>query len=270
MDYSKEERETIKELLKVLGESGSLDELGVGIVRDSISDILYPGTSVLHTRAKYYILIPYRAKKSGQRGGLNMSYICGKSRNKIVHTQECRYVKMIPDNNKKYYRSLQEASDAGYVQCRYCAYIKKYLKGNERDLEKYCRLNGVYFYFNPSDGSIDVISKSGKWKIIVNGQKHYIWLYHKNNHGCNYEDFVPGYHSQKIRCNTLQGYMDYIIKHDQYREEDPLYENQKHNTVKGSKKWKKQKKRADRIRRTQSIRYVRALIDNIALGNIAY
>ncbi len=199
-----------------------------------------------------------------------MSYICGKSRNKIVHTQECRYVKMMPDNNKKYYRSLQEASDAGYVQCRYCAYIKKYLKGNERDLEKYCRLNGVYFYFNPSDGSIDVISKSGKWKIIVNGQKHYIWLYHKNNHGCNSEDFVPGYHSQKIRCNTLQGYMDYIIKHDQYREEDPLYENQKHNTVKGSKKWKKQKKRADRIRRTQSIRYVRTLIDNIALGNIAY
>lgn len=44
VDYSREERETIKELLKVLGESGSLDELGVGIVKDSISDILYPGT----------------------------------------------------------------------------------------------------------------------------------------------------------------------------------------------------------------------------------
>lgn len=68
VDYSREERETIKELLKVLGESGSLDELGVGIVRDSISDLLYPGTSVLHTRAKYYILIPElfkRAMKSG-------------------------------------------------------------------------------------------------------------------------------------------------------------------------------------------------------------
>ena len=51
VDYSRQERETIKELLKVLGESSSLDELGVGIVRDSISDLLYPGTSVLHTRA---------------------------------------------------------------------------------------------------------------------------------------------------------------------------------------------------------------------------
>lgn len=68
VDYSREERETIKELLKVLGESGSLDELGVGIVRDSISDILYPGNSVLHTRAKYYILIPELFKKAMKSG----------------------------------------------------------------------------------------------------------------------------------------------------------------------------------------------------------
>ena len=58
VDYSKEEKDTIQELLKMLGEVNSLDELGVGVVRDSISDLLYPGTSVLHTRAKYYILIP--------------------------------------------------------------------------------------------------------------------------------------------------------------------------------------------------------------------
>lgn len=68
VDYSREERETIKELLKVLGESGSLDELGVGIVRDSISDLLYQGTSVLHTRAKYYILIPELFKKAMKSG----------------------------------------------------------------------------------------------------------------------------------------------------------------------------------------------------------
>ena len=68
VDYSRQERETIKELLKVLGESSSLDELGVGIVRDSISDLLYPGTSVLHTRAKYYILVPELFKKAMKSG----------------------------------------------------------------------------------------------------------------------------------------------------------------------------------------------------------
>ena len=58
VDYSRQERETIKELIKMLGETTALDELGVGIIRDSISDLLYPGLSVLHTRAKYYVLIP--------------------------------------------------------------------------------------------------------------------------------------------------------------------------------------------------------------------
>jgi hypothetical protein len=64
VDYSRQERDTIRELLKLLGESSSLDELGIGIVRDSISDRLYPGTSVLHTRAKYYILIPELFQKA--------------------------------------------------------------------------------------------------------------------------------------------------------------------------------------------------------------
>ena len=68
VDYSRQERETIKELLKMLGDSSSLDELGVGIVRDTISDLLYPGTSVLHTRAKYYILIPELFKKAMKSG----------------------------------------------------------------------------------------------------------------------------------------------------------------------------------------------------------
>ena len=68
VDYSRQERETIKELLEILKDSSSVDELGVGIVRDSISDLLYPGTSVLHTRAKYYILVPALFKKAMRSG----------------------------------------------------------------------------------------------------------------------------------------------------------------------------------------------------------
>lgn len=87
VDYSREERETIKELLKVLGESGSLDELGVGIVRDSISVLLYPGTSVLHTRAKYYILIPElfrKAMKSGLTTGAEVRNLINTDQDRIA------------------------------------------------------------------------------------------------------------------------------------------------------------------------------------------
>ena len=202
-------------------------------------------------------------------GGMDMCYVCGRSSNKIVHSMSCRYVKLIPEKNRKFFSNLKEASEAGYVQCKYCAHIVKYLRKEEKELEKFCRSNGIYYRFNSEDGSLDVISPSGKWKIIVNGQKHFIWLYHKNNHGTNPGDPVPGYHSQKIRCSSLIGYMNYILKHDWYREENPLYESQRHhNLVKGSKRWKKEQRKADRIRKTQSIRYVMNLLDELSVGRV--
>ncbi len=100
-----------------------------------------------------------------------MCYICGKSSNKIVHNQICRYVKMMPKKNKKYFNDLQEALEAGYKQCRYCAQIERYLRKENKDLERFCKSKGIYYFFNPDDGSLDVLSKSGKWKVIVKGQK---------------------------------------------------------------------------------------------------
>lgn len=87
VDYSRQERETIKELLKILEDSSSLDELGVGIVRDRISDLLYPGTSVLQTRAKYYILIPElfkKAMKSGLTSGSEVRNLINTDQDKIA------------------------------------------------------------------------------------------------------------------------------------------------------------------------------------------
>ena len=68
------------------------------------------------------------------------------------------------------------------------------------------------------------------------------------------------------------GYMDYIVKHDEYREENPLYANQiKHpNSPKGSKKWKKDQRRAEKARRSSSIKYVMELLNNMSVGNLAY
>lgn len=194
-----------------------------------------------------------------------MSYVYGKSRNRIVHMNGCRYTKMI--QHKEYFSTLKEASDAGYVQCRYCSKIMKYLNSENKQLKDYCISNGVYFYFDPADGSVDVISRSGRWKIIVNGQRNQIWLYHRNNPGTNTDGFVPGYHSQKIRSSSLMGYMNYIVEHDRYRQENPLYECQKRAGIKGSKG---EKRRAEKIRRMQSIRYVNELIDSMARGKIAY
>lgn len=201
-----------------------------------------------------------------------MCYICGKSRNKIVHSMDCRYVKMIPKGNQICFKSVGEAIQSGYSRCKYCGpYILTYINREKEQLEQYCKANGIAYFYNSRYGSIDVISKSGKWKIIVNGRQHQIWLYHKNTNKRSSVGMIKGYHSQKVRCDSLMGYMNYIVEHDHYRDKNPLYEHQMHpNSPVGSRKWKSDQRRAKEVRRARSISYVMDLLNNMAVGNIDY
>ena len=56
IDFSKKDRDIAMSVLRQLTEQGAMDELGIGTVRDAFSDILFPGTSTIQTRAKYLFL----------------------------------------------------------------------------------------------------------------------------------------------------------------------------------------------------------------------
>lgn len=47
------------EIVKLFTQSESRDELGIGQVRDAFSNSLFPGTSTLHTRARYLLFVPW-------------------------------------------------------------------------------------------------------------------------------------------------------------------------------------------------------------------
>ncbi|WP_281283424.1 DUF6361 family protein [Modestobacter excelsi] len=59
LDFSAEEQRRTREMLRLFEEKESRDELGIGQVRDAFSDLLFPGTSVLLTRARYFLIIPW-------------------------------------------------------------------------------------------------------------------------------------------------------------------------------------------------------------------
>ncbi|HJP60616.1 MAG TPA: DUF6361 family protein, partial [Gemmatimonadaceae bacterium] len=46
-------------MISRLAEHDTVDELGIGSVRDAISEILFPATSVIHTRARYFFFVPW-------------------------------------------------------------------------------------------------------------------------------------------------------------------------------------------------------------------
>jgi len=58
IDFSREHRDRVFSVIDMLGESGTVDELGIGVVRDALADWLFPGVSTIQTRPKYFLLIP--------------------------------------------------------------------------------------------------------------------------------------------------------------------------------------------------------------------
>ncbi len=50
-------------MIKLLDEPGTLDEIGIGGIRDAFAELLFPGTSTIQTRARYFLFVPwiYRA-----------------------------------------------------------------------------------------------------------------------------------------------------------------------------------------------------------------
>lgn len=56
--FSSEERRRVTNALQRLREKGSVDELGIGRVRDAFADMMFPGISTLQHHAKYFAVLP--------------------------------------------------------------------------------------------------------------------------------------------------------------------------------------------------------------------
>lgn len=59
LDYSEQERRQALDVISAFNEHDTRDELGLGSVRDAFAEILFPGTSTIQTRAKYFLFIPW-------------------------------------------------------------------------------------------------------------------------------------------------------------------------------------------------------------------
>lgn len=62
IDFSKNERDKVLDVLDLLSEAGTLDELGIAPIRDGFADLFFSGISTIQTRAKYFLIVPYALK----------------------------------------------------------------------------------------------------------------------------------------------------------------------------------------------------------------
>ena len=58
LSFDAEQQRRTQLMLAALSSQGTIDELGLGIIRDLIARALHPGLTVLHRRAKYLLFVP--------------------------------------------------------------------------------------------------------------------------------------------------------------------------------------------------------------------
>lgn len=68
LDHSEEDRRRVLDAVAVFKESGTRDELGLGVIRDRFSDLLFPGTGTVQTRARYFLFVPWMYRALHQKG----------------------------------------------------------------------------------------------------------------------------------------------------------------------------------------------------------
>lgn len=59
VDFSESDRRTMLSIISMFSGKDTVDELGIGSVRDAFANRFFPGTSTIHTRAKYMLFVPW-------------------------------------------------------------------------------------------------------------------------------------------------------------------------------------------------------------------
>jgi hypothetical protein len=59
LDYSEQERNDMLRIIDQLKQPDTLDEMGIGSIRDAFADSFFPGTSTIQTRARYFFFVSW-------------------------------------------------------------------------------------------------------------------------------------------------------------------------------------------------------------------
>lgn len=74
LDLDANASERVAAFIKALEEPGTLDVLGLGTIRDALSDLLAPGTSTIQTRLRYFMFIPWICQRLEHELGGNRDF----------------------------------------------------------------------------------------------------------------------------------------------------------------------------------------------------
>jgi hypothetical protein len=113
VDFAEEDRQKMLNVIHLFRERDTRDELGIGTVRDSFSDYLFPGTSTIQTKVRYMLLIPWiyldlerkkvpsakvAARARSEEIALIFSLLKGGEKEGVIGNEAKKNLKRLPSN----------------------------------------------------------------------------------------------------------------------------------------------------------------------------
>jgi hypothetical protein len=93
IDFSRSHRDKVLAVMDHFQDEGMVDEMGLGTIRDALSDRMFPGTSTIQTRAKYFLLVPWIIRHVERRGDPDRFLA-------ELDSEEVQFVKILRDTRK--------------------------------------------------------------------------------------------------------------------------------------------------------------------------
>lgn len=69
IDFDQTDRDRARRIMDLFKEQDTRDELGLGSIRDALSDLMFPGTSTIQTRLRYMFFVPWLYRMAARSGG---------------------------------------------------------------------------------------------------------------------------------------------------------------------------------------------------------
>ncbi len=101
LDNNQAEQDKIKEMLSLLQEKGTLDEIGIGTIRDAFSNLLFPGITTIQTRAKYLVILLYLFREADvleQKAARKNNPLSPDELIRFINDSQDKLVKVFKDN----------------------------------------------------------------------------------------------------------------------------------------------------------------------------
>lgn len=205
-------------------------------------------------------------KEVGKENAMNNERIVSIGANSMIyHKPGCRYVERIKHKNRMLLPK-HDAKAEGYHVCRYCNSMNHHYHVEQHTIDFYSRCKKMQF--NYIDGIVYVKSEIGCWKLVYVRKEEKIALYHRNTTTKPLDFEHPqyeAYHRQEDKpfCNSIEGYLDYIYKHDKYKAAIARGEKV---TKFSSEKYRKHEAKAQRKRQRNRVDYLFRMIEGQNTG----